>query len=439
MEARAALRARGDVPLVNVGWYTLLGEDAAKVVTLAVLVGVFALVLYRRFSITLVALAGAVALLALGAATPLFAVREAVSWNVLAIYLGYGLLAFTLERSGLAAWFTLWVLRRIRIERYALLFLCILAAVLSAILANPVVVIMLAPIALDMARRLNASPFLYLVSLAISSNVVTTVSMIADPPALILAVETGMRFFDFYWFQGRIGLGTLTIVGVGAAMATLLFQFRGMQGRVPPIEGEARVRTWVPFIVFIASAVALSLPFVPPWSVGVGVGVVALVLGRGEAREMVRGYDWASLSFLVGIFTIVGTVERVGLLADLASWFGSLEGVSPAVYLAVFVWASVAASSFIDNVPFTVLMIPVCAGVADALGVSPYPFYFGMLVGTGMGGNITPVGATANLLAGGMLERLGERVTLRRWLPIAVPFTLAAVGLSHLLLQLTWL
>ena len=100
---------------------------------------------------------------------------------------------------------------------------------------------------------------------------------------------------------------------------------------------------------------------------------------------------------------------------------------------------SVGLSSFIDNVPFTLLMIPVCKGIASGLGMSPMPLLYGMVVGTGIGGNLLPVGATANVIACGMLEKQGYRVRLREYVRVALPFTLLAVAVSHLLLQLIWM
>ena len=154
---------------------------------------------------------------------------------------------------------------------------------------------------------------------------------------------------------------------------------------------------------------------------------------------MLKEYDWNSLVFLIGIFIVVETVNSVGLLADFTRWLGSTGMKSPMLYLAIFVWVSVAISSFIDNVPYTVLMIPVCAGVAQTLGINPFPFYFGMLVGTGIGGNITPVGATANVIATGMLEKRGYRVSLGKFMAVSVPFSVSAVLAVHILLQLVWL
>jgi Na+/H+ antiporter NhaD/arsenite permease-like protein len=95
-------------------------------------------------------------------------------------------------------------------------------------------------------------------------------------------------------------------------------------------------------------------------------------------------------------------------------------------------------SAFIDNVPYTILMIPVCSYLAKGLGISPFYFYFGMLIGTGIGGNITPVGATANVLACGMLEKRGYKIELGSWLKIAVPFSCVAVLVAMVLTHIFW-
>ena len=420
-------------------WYDLFSADAEKWLTLAVLVVAFSLVLYRRFNIAYVMLAGAGLLIVLGIAAPDDAFLGYVNWSVLAIYFGYGMLAFNFRESRLASWIAVETLKRIKKEKYAIFFLCVFAAFLSSFMANPVVVIILAPVALEIADRVKSSPFVYLIGLAISSNVVTTVTMISDPPALILALETGMKFLDFYWFQGKIGLGTLSLVGIGAALATLLVQFRGLNKEVGVVGEQVRVTTLVPVVIFLVSIVLLSLSLVDPGIIGFLVGVAALLVGRSYGSSMFREFDWNSILFLVGIFIVVAAVEQVGLLQDAADQLGNSGIISPVLYLFIFVWISVALSSFIDNVPYTVLMIPVCASVAEALGVSPFPFYFGMLAGTGMGGNITPVGATANVLACGMLEKRGYKIDLPKFMAISVPFTIMAVLPMHLLIQFLWL
>jgi Na+/H+ antiporter NhaD/arsenite permease-like protein len=426
-------------------WYHVFSPFAEKWVALAVFAVTFALILYRRFNIAYVSLAAAGFLVLAGIANPAEAFSKSVNWDVLAIYWGYGTLAIAFRESKVPAWMANRVLIKVRSEKQALLFLCVLAMVLSSFMANPVVVIMLAPLAIELATKLKASLFLYLIALAVSSNIVTTVTMIADPPAMILATTTGMDFLDFYWFQGKISLGALSIIGILVAILVLLLQFRKLGRQVSIAREDIRV-SLSPLALFISSILALALipwPHLGVWNhpgfVGLAVGIFSVIVAKGYARSMSKEFDWNTIAFLIGIFIVIATVANIGLLKDFAVWLVHTEMGSPTTYLAVFVWISVVLSSFIDNVPFTILMLPVCAGVAQTLGISPYPFYFGMLVGTGIGGNLTPVGATANVLACGMLEKRGYKVQFSKYLRIAGPVSISAVLIIHILLQSIWL
>ena len=426
-------------------WYHVFGPVTEKWLALAVLAVTFGLILYRRFNIAYASLAAAGFLILVGITNPAEAFLKSVNWDVLAIYWGYGMLAIAFRESRVPAWIANRVLDRVNSEKQALLFLCVLAMFLSSFMANPVVVIMLAPLAIEIATKLKGSLFLYLIALAVSSNIVTTVSMIADPPAIILATATGMDFLDFYWFQGKASLGTLSIIGILVAIFVLSLQFRKLNKRVSIAREEIRV-SLSPLALFVSSILVLALipwPQLGAWNhpgfVGLAVGIFSLIVAKGYACSMSKEFDWNTLLFLIGVFIVIATVANIGLLEDFAAWLVRTEMSGPTAYLAIFVWISVLLSSFIDNVPFTILMIPVCAGVAQTLGISPFPLYFGMLVGTGIGGNLTPVGATANVLASGMLEKRGYKVQFGKYFRIAAPFSLSAVLVVHILLQLLWL
>lgn len=488
-------------------WH-ILNPEVSKWITLLIFLLVFALILHRRVPIQYLSLSAAAVLILFGIISPVTALLDndkGVSWDVLAIYFGYGILATVLQQSQLPAAIANLVLPRLRREKYALLFLCCLAAFLSSFMANPVVVLMLAPLAIEMAERLKASLFLYLIALAAASNIVTTVSMMADPPALILAMQTNMSFMDFYWFQNRPGIGTLSVFGIMAAMLMLLFQFRrldkGFQLETPAVVVGRRsiglivlgiigciiasvlkhtgyticsVFTLLVFSIIIAivgvvlpetddpgpgkmrltlgstSVFLLScwaLAVVPNevalflrWQgwVGFVLGLLSLFMLRDKWLMGVKEFDWQSILFLIGIFIVIASVNQVGLLKDLADYMTGAGLTNVVVIFWVVTWMSVLLSAFIDNVPYTVLMIPVCGYLAEVLKVNPFLFYFGMLIGTGIGGNLTPVGATANVLACGMLEKRGYEINLWKYMKIAIPFTLTAVLVTQLLVQIFW-
>ena len=410
-----------------------------KWVALSIFIATFAAILWRRVPIYYVALGAAASLVLLDIVPPDVAILKDVNWDVLAIYFGYGFLAVALTESGVPALLAHRILRKARTEKYALLSLCTFAATLSTFMPNPVVVLTLAPVAIEMSNRMKSHLFLYMVGLAIASNVVTTVSMVADPPSLILARSTGMGFLDFYWFKGRPGLGTLSIVGTAVALLTLLIQFRGLNKAVhaPPEKIEI---SYGASVLFILSVLVLALiPTRYAGILGLVLGILSMILVRSKGRAALREFDWASMVFLVGIFIVVGSLDKVGLLRDFSSLLKGIGASNTTAIFLLLVWVSVGLSSFIDNVPYTVLMIPTCTYLAQMLETSPFPFYYGMLAGTGIGGNITPVGATANVLACGILEKRGHKVELLRYMRMSVPFSLSAVLAVQLLLQLFWL
>jgi len=176
-----------------------------------------------------------------------------------------------------------------------------------------------------------------------------------------------------------------------------------------------------------------------PGIVGVAAGGAALLLNRRRFRAMFVEFDWNSFAFIMGIFVVAHSLRSTGLLREFAGLLHGAGLKTPGLAMGALIWISVAVSSFVDNVPFTVLMIPVAQDLAGLLGTSAWPLLFGMLIGTGSGGNITPVGATANVFACGFLEKHGEKVDLGRYMKISVPFTLVAVGVAHILLYIFWL
>jgi Na+/H+ antiporter NhaD/arsenite permease-like protein len=176
-----------------------------------------------------------------------------------------------------------------------------------------------------------------------------------------------------------------------------------------------------------------------PGIVGFTAGVIALIMGRKDLRSMLVDFDWNSFLFIMGVFMVIYTLNKSGLLNDFAEKAVHSGVNNPSSLLAFLTWISVALSSFMDNVPYTILMIPVCQSLAASLGIAAWPFLYGMLIGTGVGGNVTPVGATANVFAIGILEKQGHKIKLKEYLKISVPFTIAAVLTAHLLLHFIWL
>jgi len=415
--------------------------ETTKMIVLVLFVACYGLALSRKVKIAYASLGAAALLLAFGILTPADALFKAIKWDVLGIYWGFMMVSFVFMKSRMPELIANRMLARVRSEKYVIFALSAFTAFLSAFMENVGVVLMMAPVAITVSRMMKSDLFPYMIAIAISSNVVTTLTMVADPPSIILAMETGMKPLDFYYFLGRAGLGTITLFAVIAALLVLLFQFRNMRQRVD-VTPEAIDTTKGAAILFVLGVAALAVGpefGIRPGLVGLAAGIIALYMGRADLKEMLVDFDWNSLFFILGVFIVIYALNASGLLKDFADLVIASGIHSPAAMLAFLIWISVALSSFMDNVPYTILMIPVCQNLAAALGIDAWPLLFGMLIGTGVGGNITPVGATANVFACGILEKHGVKVSLGRYMKISIPFTLAAVGTAHVLLALIWL
>lgn len=412
----------------------------AQIIILPIFIACYALALSRKVKLAYTSIGSLIALLVIGIISWQDTIFEAIQWDVLAVIWGFMMVSFIFSESKMPELIANKILTHIKIEKYALLAICAVAAFLSAFMANVAVLFLMAPVAIQMARKLGSPLFPYIVSVGVCANMVTTTTMIADPPALILAIQTGLTPLDFYWFQGRLGLGAVTIIGVTAALLTLLVMFRKMNKKID-IEPEKIKVTKLPTILFLAGVIVLALA--PEIGlnlgvVGLAVGIIALLIGHKQAKRMIVEFDWDSLIFLAGIFGVIYAVSTSGLLTDFAQGIISMGISNPSILLVFVVWLSVGLSCFIDPNAYTVLMIPVCQQLATFTGMSAWPLLFGTLIGTGSGANILPMGAATNVFACGLLEKNNCLVSTKEYIKIGLPLSVVAVGVANLVLWLFW-
>jgi len=168
------------------------------------------------------------------------------------------------------------------------------------------------------------------------------------------------------------------------------------------------------------------------------VGLVWHELKHRESFSIIKDLDWHTFFFLVGIFVLVGSLTYVGVIEDIASFIVAITQGNKFLAYTIIVWLSVLLSAFIDNIPYIVAMIPVAKLVALSLGASPELFLFGLLIGTSLGGNITPIGASANVVAVGLLRKNHYHVKFSEFFKIGFPFTIAAVSVAYLFIWFVW-
>jgi Na+/H+ antiporter NhaD/arsenite permease-like protein len=429
-----------------------MGRGAAMTnewVSLAVFVLCYVLFIFLPGRRSWVACAGGALLVATGVLTWHDALLSKISWNVMGLFFGTLILAEIFMLSRVPAVLAEWLVDKARSTRGAMLALCALSGIVSMFVENVAVVLLVAPVALSLADKLKISPVPLLIGIAVSSNLQGTATMIGDPPSMILAGYLHMGFWDFFAYHGRPGIFFAVQTGMVASLLVLAILFRRHHEKMVLLAQE-KARSWVPASLLGALIVGLSFAtvFDPDfvWFAGAFTLVLsgmAVVWFRGVARwgslrSLLRALDWDTTFFLIGVFVLVGGLSDSGwldrLAAAMAGWVGSNV---PLAFCTIVVF-SVIVSGFVDNVPFLLVMIPVAQKVADQMHTPVPLLLFGLLIGACLGGNLTPIGASANVVTLGILKKRGYAVGFREFMRIGIPFTAAAVLSACALVWWLW-
>lgn len=433
---------------------------------LCLFVTVYLLMLFFQQYRPWIALGGAAAFLLLGRlgwyGFTLADAAHAIDFNVLLMMAGtMGTVALFIE-SKMPLRLAEVLISRVPNVKWAVSMLALFAGVISAFVDNVATVLMIAPVGLAISRKLKISPVPVLIAIAVSSNLQGAATLVGDTTSILLGGFAEMNFFNFFWMHGRTGIFWGVELGATASLLVLLFLFRH---ETQPIHAavETKVEDPVPTVLMLLTvALLVAASFLPEPAVGIchdlyelhsGLicvsvclfGVLRACVRKASLRpaaQVFRELDLDTLLLLLGLFVLIEGVKKASLLEAAAELFCLIADDDPFRLYTLIVVASVVLSAFIDNIPYVATMLPVVQSMAahlnNGVGMPPELFYFGLLTGATLGGNLTPIGASANIAAIGILRRNGEIVQTRDFLRIGVPFTLAAVLTGYLYLWFVW-
>ena len=418
-----------------------------KFIALIIFILAYALFVVLPHKRTWVALGGSMILILTGA----ISVKEAflaVNWNVMGIFVGTLILADIFMQSRVPAYIAEIVVDKAKSTAWAILFICALSGFISAFVENVATVLIVAPIALALAKKLKIDPTNMMIAIAISSNLQGAATLIGDPPSMLLGGFAKMNFGDFFFYRGRPSIFFAVELGAIVSFCVLYFIFRQYKTKAQIMQVE-KVKSWVPTVLLVSLIVLLAFSsfFDTGFSYLAGelcmvFGLIAIIWEKFVNKTSIvaglRSLDWDTTFFLVGIFIIVGGITLTGWIQVLADYLASLVGANIFLGYTAIVFLSVLLSAFIDNVPFLAAMLPVAMIVANKLQINPALLLFGLLIGASLGGNITPIGASANIVACGLLKKEGYPVKFSHFMKLGLPFTLAAVTAAYLFVWFIW-
>ena len=418
-----------------------------KTTALLIFISAYILFVFLPKKRTLIAVIGALLLVLLGVISPKEAFF-AINWNVMGIFVGTLVVADIFMESRVPAYIAEIIVDKAKNTAWSILLICALSGFISAFVENVATVLIVAPIALSLAKKLKINPTNMMIAIAISSNLQGVATLIGDPPSMLLGGFARMTFGDFFFYQGRPSIFFAVELGAIVSFFVLYFIFRNLKQKTTLIPVE-KVRSWVPTILLVSLVVLLALSSFFDTGFSYAAGVICMVFGiiailweklvnRGSIIEGIKSLDWETTLFLAGIFILVGSISSTGWIEVISGFLSGQIGENIFLGYTVVVFISVLLSAFIDNVPFLAAMLPVAVSMSNKLGINPALFLFGLLIGTSLGGNITPIGASANIVACGLLKKEGYEVKFTHFVKIGLPFTLAAVSAAYLLVWFIW-
>ena len=339
------------------------------------------------------------------------------------------------------------IINKVKNVQMAAFALALFAGVISAFVDNVATVLMIAPVALQICKKLKTNPVPFIIAIAVSSNLQGAATLVGDTTAIMLGGEAKMTFMDFFWYEGKPSIFFAVELGAVVSALILAWIFRKEKNPIPKQESKTQVTDYVPtYLLIVMLALLIGASFIPN-KLDITNGLICcvlLVIGlvynfiKNKTKESVieplKAIDFETLGLLLGLFLMIGGIKEQGVIDAAAGLLAKLGGGNEFLLFTIIVWASVLISAFIDNIPYVATMLPILTG----LGINPTLMYFGLLSGATLGGNITPIGASANITGTAILRKEGYEVKNKDFFKIGIPFTFAAVISAYVYLWIVY-
>ena len=393
-----------------------------------------------------------------------------IDWNVIMMIAGTMGTVYLFIESKMPQLLSDIIVTKVHSVKWLIVSMSLFAGIISAFVDNVATVLMVAPVALAVCKKLHISPVPAIICISVSSNLQGAATLVGDTTAILLAKAARLDFMDFFFCQGKAGMFWVTEFGAMVSALIILFMFRRETQRID-FQDRTVVEDKVPALLLVLTVLSLiAVSFIPYQSAAapgqfykpdVTNGLICLayfVIGLirrcikdkhfGVVARAIGEIDFYTIALLCGLFVVIGGISEAGIIDLIGSTLARLSGDgsrgSVLLVYTIIVWMSVLLSAFIDNIPYTATMLPVVAVLSQRLSaaggtaIDPNLFYFGLLVGATLGGNLTPIGASANIAGIGILRKEGHEVSAGTFMKYGVPFTLAAVVTGYLLVWFIW-
>ena len=406
----------------------------------------FALIVSEKIDRTITALLGGLAMIIFHIVSQEQAFHS-VDWNVIFLLAGMMVIANILKDTGLFQWIAMQAVRLGKGDPMRILIiLSLITAVTSALLDNVTIVVLIAPVTLFIASTLGLSPVPFLIAEVLASNIGGMATLVGDPPNILIGSAAKIDFLTFLANMGPISF-IITIVFIG--MILIMFKKDLQQTKEEEIDlSSLDTASLITDHVLLRKALIVML-FVTIGFLGHGAlhlqpatialtGATLLMLwGNSDPHKMFREIEWTTLFFFIGLFIAVEAIVEIGIIESIAEQVLALTQGKIEIASMLLIWFSAFTSGIVDNIPYTATMIPLVERMGEVMPLSV--LWWSLALGACLGGNLTLVGAAANIIVANLAEKGGHKITFWTFFKYGAPVTLMSLTLSSIYVWVRYL
>ena len=383
-----------------------------------------------------------------------------IDWNVLMMIAGTMGTVYLFIESKMPQLMSDILISKMPNVKWAIFCLSLFAGIVSAFVDNVATVLMIAPVALAFCKKVNISPVPSIICIAISSNLQGAATLVGDTTSIILAKSANLDFSDFFVDSGNPGMFWVVEAGALVSALIILVMFRKDNAKIE-FNARTKVEDKFPTFLLVGTIVLLIAASFIPYKDGAAegqlykpditnglicigffiIGIIREVFFNKNykiVKDTFKEIDYYTISLLTGLFIVIGGIKSAGVIDVIGNGIAKFGSGSEFIIYTIIVWISVILSAFIDNIPYTATMLTIVPVIAADMGMEPKLLYYGLLCGATLGGNLTPIGASANIAGIGILKKEGYEVKATTFMKYGIPLTLAAVLTGYILIWFIW-
>ncbi len=383
-----------------------------------------------------------------------------IDWNVLMMIAGTMGTVYLFIESKMPQLMSDILISKMPNVKWAIVCISLFAGIVSAFVDNVATVLMIAPVALAFCKKVNISPVPSIICIAISSNLQGAATLVGDTTSILLAKSANLDFSDFFVDSGKPGMFWVVEAGALVSALIILVMFRKDNAKIE-FNARTKVEDKFPTFLLVGTIVLLIAASFIPYKDGAAegqfykpditnglicigffiIGIIREVFFNKNykiVKDTFKEIDYYTIALLTGLFIVIGGIKSAGVIDVIGNGIAKLGSGSEFIIYTIIVWISVILSAFIDNIPYTATMLTIVPVIAADMGMEPKLLYYGLLCGATLGGNLTPIGASANIAGIGILKKEGYEVKATTFMKYGVPFTLAAVLTGYILIWFIW-